>query len=143
MYMHASSFCRAVALLNSAGQFEEPGQPKVDAELPLPWYASMRDAMVGMGKRVVLWFAFQRARRPEQIQQVLEMVYSSTGRIGRGRVRWPLYGLGVLDVNGPVTLCGAELGNVGEVLLGHGRRKQMLQVVLYSRGDGRGVGSVQ
>jgi hypothetical protein len=39
----------------------------------------MRDAMVAMGKRVVLWLAFQRARRPEQIKEVLQMVYSSTG----------------------------------------------------------------
>jgi hypothetical protein len=30
-------------------------------------------------KRVVLWFVFQRAKKPERINEVLEMVYSSNG----------------------------------------------------------------
>jgi hypothetical protein len=35
--------------------------------------------MTAVAKRVVLWFAFQRAKKPERIKEVLEMVYSSDG----------------------------------------------------------------
>lgn len=34
-----------------------------------------------MAKRVVLYFAFQRAKQPERIKEVLQMVYSSNGEL--------------------------------------------------------------
>jgi hypothetical protein len=43
--------------------------------------------MTAVAKRVVLWFAFQRAKNPEHIKEVLEMVYSSNGEEGSGIFR--------------------------------------------------------
>jgi hypothetical protein len=45
----------------------------------VPWYAGIQDSLTALAKRVVLWFAFQRAKQPERIKEVLEMVYSSNG----------------------------------------------------------------
>jgi hypothetical protein len=39
-----------------------------------------------VGKRVVLFFAFQRAKQPERIKEVLEMVYSSNDTIDQDLV---------------------------------------------------------
>jgi hypothetical protein len=72
---------RGVALLNSAGPFQDAATPAPDPNAPKPWYSSIKDAVVDVGKRVVLFFAFQRAKQPERIKEVLEMVYSSTESI--------------------------------------------------------------
>lgn len=73
--------CRGVALLNSAGPLQDSDAPELQDPLPVPWYAPMRDGLTAIGKRVVLWFAFQRAKQPERIKEILQMVYSSTGEI--------------------------------------------------------------
>jgi pimeloyl-ACP methyl ester carboxylesterase len=70
-----------VALLNSAGPFQDAASPTPDPNAPKPWYSSIKDAVIDVGKRVVLFFAFQRAKQPERIKEVLEMVYSSTESI--------------------------------------------------------------
>jgi hypothetical protein len=41
----------------------------------------IRDSATAVAKRVVLWFAFQRAKQPERIKEVLQMVYSSNDEI--------------------------------------------------------------
>jgi hypothetical protein len=68
-----------VALLNSAGPLLDTEEPELADPLPVPWYAGIRDSMTAFAKRAVLWFAFQRAKQPERIKEVLEMVYSSNG----------------------------------------------------------------
>jgi hypothetical protein len=72
---------RGVALLNAAGPFQDADAPAFDANAPLPWYNGLKDAAMDVGKRVVLFFAFQRAKQPERIKEVLEMVYSSNDTI--------------------------------------------------------------
>lgn len=72
---------RGVALLNSAGPFQDTATPAPDPIVPLPWYTGLRDTAMDLGKRVVLFFAFQRAKQPERIKEVLQMVYSSSDTI--------------------------------------------------------------
>jgi hypothetical protein len=68
-----------VALLNSAGPLQDNDSPELAEPLPVPWYSGIQDSMMAVAKRVVLWFAFQRAKQPERIKEVLQMVYSSNG----------------------------------------------------------------
>ncbi|KAI8464557.1 MAG: Alpha/Beta hydrolase protein [Monoraphidium minutum] len=69
-------------LLNSAGPLkgDDEDDPSLDdaaASASEPWYQPLADA----AKRVVLFFAFQRARQPERIKEVLGMVYSNDASI--------------------------------------------------------------
>lgn len=63
---------RGLALLNSAGPLEDP--TKLTQEMN-PWWQPIKDTATSLVKRVVLFFAFQRARQPERIREVLQMVY--------------------------------------------------------------------
>lgn len=74
-----SSLPRGVALLNSAGPLQDSDAPELAEPLPVPWYGGIRDGLTAVVKRVVLYFAFQRAKQPERIKEVLQMVYSSNG----------------------------------------------------------------
>lgn len=61
-------------LLNSAGPLKSPEEddPATDAnpsEPPAPWWQGASDAVVDAVKRVVLFFAFQRARQPARIRE--------------------------------------------------------------------------
>lgn len=62
----------AVALLNGAGPFDEPGKA-ADAEeapaTPAPWQEALAAITMAL-RRVVLFFAFQRAKQPGTIKQV-------------------------------------------------------------------------
>eukprot|EP00877_Chromochloris_zofingiensis_P006106 jgi/Chrzof1/1749/Cz10g19170.t1_PPH1 len=75
---------RGVALLNSAGPFADANKPPTvgtAAAATTSWYQPAMDLVMDTGKRAVMWFAFQRAKRPEQIKQVLQMVYASDASI--------------------------------------------------------------
>lgn len=72
---------RGVALLNSAGPLQDSDTPELAEPLPVPWYSGIQDSMTNLAKRVVLYFAFQRAKQPERIKEVLQMVYSSNGEL--------------------------------------------------------------
>jgi len=76
--------CRGVALLNSAGPLQETDSPELAEPLLVPWYSGIKDGLTAVAKRVVLWFAFQRAKQPERIKEVLQMVYSSNGELAGG-----------------------------------------------------------
>mmetsp|Transcript_28195 Transcript_28195/g.71897 ORF Transcript_28195/g.71897 Transcript_28195/m.71897 type:complete len:372 (-) Transcript_28195:235-1350(-) len=66
---------RAVALLNGAGPFDDPTKPPRPEEPA--WYEPALNAVVGAVKRVVLFFAFMRAKQPARIKEVLDLVYVS------------------------------------------------------------------
>lgn len=69
---------RGLALLNSAGPLAEPGSPPQPTELPPDsWYQPVLDTVSDMGRRAMMYVAFQRARQPSSIKQVLGMVYAS------------------------------------------------------------------
>jgi hypothetical protein len=64
-------------LLNSAGPYEDPDKPGASGTDSQQdhWLDSAKDEVINAIKRVVLFFAFQRARQPERIKEVLSMVY--------------------------------------------------------------------
>lgn len=66
---------RAVAMLNGAGPFDSEGQPPADPDKPPTWSEQMVDSVMAGMKRVALYFAFMRAKQPERIREVLELVY--------------------------------------------------------------------
>jgi pimeloyl-ACP methyl ester carboxylesterase len=69
---------RGLALLNSAGPLAEPGSPPQPTELPPDsWYQPMLDTFSNMGRRAMMYVAFQRAKQPSSIKQVLTMVYAN------------------------------------------------------------------
>ncbi|KAJ9510921.1 hypothetical protein QJQ45_027851 [Haematococcus lacustris] len=68
---------RGVAMLNGAGPFDEPGRPALDPDQPEPLVDRFKNWLAGIGKRVVLYFAFVRAKQPERIKEVLNMVYTN------------------------------------------------------------------
>ena len=88
--------CRGVALLNSAGPLQDTDSPELAEPMPVPWYAGIQEELTAVAKRVVLWFAFQRAKQPERIKEVLQMVYSSNGGLA---------GCVVVHIGGIVWLC--------------------------------------
>lgn len=90
-------------LLNAAGPLKAPTEDDPAADGPLegtaaaevaaaaaaaaaPWWAPLGDAASNAVKRVVLWFAFQRARQPERIRE--------GGRPAHGAHALPRPGLG-------------------------------------------------
>jgi hypothetical protein len=91
---------RGLALLNAAGPLKDPSEDDPAADVPdggagappqRPWHAPVSEAAADLAKRVVLWFAFQRARQPARIRQVLEMVYTNDSSIDEDLVesiRW-------------------------------------------------------
>lgn len=58
---------------------QDSDSPELAEPLPVPWYAGIQDSLTNLAKRVLLYFAFQRAKQPERIKEVLQMVYSSNG----------------------------------------------------------------
>ncbi|GBF90099.1 metal-nicotianamine transporter [Raphidocelis subcapitata] len=77
---------RGLCLVNSAGPLksdaeDDPSADDVDGTAPptpRAWWAPAADAATAAVKRVVLFFAFQRARQPERIKEVLSMVYTNS-----------------------------------------------------------------
>lgn len=68
-----------VALLNSAGRFKDPepeaegaGEEEAPRLSPVAWVVKRAQALA---KRVGIYIAFQQARQPSRIQQVLETVW--------------------------------------------------------------------
>lgn len=61
--MTLAVFLRAVALLNGAGPISDPNKPDADPDEPEPPMARFSNWVVGLVKRVVLYFAFVRAKQ--------------------------------------------------------------------------------
>lgn len=102
-----------MALLNGAGPFADQVTPP--REGGPTWWDNTLAKVKRVGKKVVMQFAFIRAKQPARIEEVLKMVYAKPDNVDADLVtsivvseqtnRWHLIRTGYAYVRGNLTAC--------------------------------------